>query len=232
MTQAPSTLPGDPTSVSASGSKGGVSVTWTAPTDDGGSPITGAEIRTRTTTPQGSWSSAATPLGDATTSPARIIGLTVGTGVDVQLRIKNVNGESGWVDAGSATPAMTTKPQGTVRNVNVSYSAGKMWIRFDHPTDEGGLPLQFDFNSHHKLQGQTHYSRTINTQPGSEADKTHNGTTYDEAYFFTSITISAFVWGVCEGAYNRSFSPNILAKNSNGNSTTWYNHNSYVEATC
>ncbi len=231
VTQAPSTLPGDPTSVSASASKGGVSVTWTAPSDNGGSPITSAEIRTRTTSPQGSWSDAVTAMGDAATSPARIIGLTAGTQYDVQLRVRNVNGESGWVDAGSATPLTTTKPAGKVQNVSVTYSDSKIWIRFDHPSDDGGLPLQFEFTSGVDNVGVV-ATRSVRTVAGTEADKTHNGTTYDAAYYITEWLLPNFGWySVCHGAQHLKFKPNVLVKNSNGNGT-WYNHTSWVVAPC
>ena len=57
------------------------------------------------------------PLADAATSPARIVGLEVGTEVDVRLQLINGNNAvSEWVNAGSATPEATTVPT-KARNV-------------------------------------------------------------------------------------------------------------------
>ena len=97
--------PGAPSGVTATAIAGGVSVTWTQPADIGTSAIVAADIRVRTSaSPKGAWSQAQTPATNPGISPARITGLTAGTAYDVQVRVRNANGASVWVDAGTVTP--------------------------------------------------------------------------------------------------------------------------------
>ena len=97
--------PGAPTGVAATATAGGVSVTWTQPADIGTSAIVAADIRTRTSSPQGTWSDPQTPATGPSTSPAAITGLTAGTAYDVQIRVRNANGAGPWVAAGTVTPS-------------------------------------------------------------------------------------------------------------------------------
>ena len=97
--------PDAPTGMTATAIAGGVSVAWTQPADIGTAPIIATDIRTRVSSPQGTWSAAQTPSTNPATSPAVITGLTANTAYDVQIRIRNANGPSPWVDAGTVTPS-------------------------------------------------------------------------------------------------------------------------------
>ena len=97
--------PGAPTGVTATAAAGGVSVTWTQPADIGTSPVVAADIRTRVSSPQGTWSGPKTPATNPGASPAVITGLTAGTAYDVQIRVRNANGAGPWADAGTVTPS-------------------------------------------------------------------------------------------------------------------------------
>ena len=97
--------PGAATGVAATATAGGVSVTWTQPADIGTSAIVAADIRTRVSSPQGTWSDPQTPATNPGTSPASITGLTAGTAYDVQIRVRNANGAGPWVAAGTITPS-------------------------------------------------------------------------------------------------------------------------------
>ena len=97
--------PDAPTGVTATAIASGVSVAWTQPADIGTSPILAADIRTRVSSPQGTWSAAQTPSTNAATSPAVITGLTANTAYDVQIRVRNANGPSPWVGAGTISPS-------------------------------------------------------------------------------------------------------------------------------
>ena len=236
FTTDPLTAPAAPTGVTASASKGGVSVTWTAPADNGGSAVTAAQVRTRVTDTNsgqtgnqpGSWTAAVDSVDDPATSPARIIGLTVGTQVDVQLRVVNANGYSSWVDAGSATPLATTAPTGKAQNVSVTYANSKFWVRFNHTGDDGGLPLQFQMSGTMHTQNSNRNNSGLNYTAGTAAQRRHNGTDYDFVYWFdeyqnTCCDHGAWV-SICTHTGTQVSKISILVKNTVGNSG-WHNEN-------
>ena len=73
---------------------GGLDVSWTAPTSNGGAPIDGYEIQYRTQaqgqTPAGSWA----PFNGAVSgSPTRVTGLVKSTKYDFRMRAQN---SAGW----------------------------------------------------------------------------------------------------------------------------------------
>ena len=210
-----------PTGVAASASKGGVSVTWTAPGMDR------AQVRTRPTS-GGNWSAAVDPVVNADASPARIIGLTAGTAVDVELRVFKGANHSAWVSAGSATPLATTAPSGAAQNVSLVYANNKMWLRFDFPTDDGGLPLTYQFDSRVQTNHATlNFGTTLDTKAGAEADKTYNGTTYDVVYYFDqwkNFSVHGGDWqSICKSGHNfRVTRISVLVKNASGNGS-WLN---------
>ena len=121
----PSNLPGAPTGVTATAGNGSASVSWTAPTSTGGSPITGYTV-----TPYVG-STAQTPVTVSGSPPATsttVTGLTNGTSYTFRVSATNANG-AGPASAPSnavtpaAAPAVTsvTPNQGTT-GVSVSVA--------------------------------------------------------------------------------------------------------------
>ena len=116
----PATTPGTPTSLTLTAKSRGLDVSWTAPTDDGGSAITGSKVQYRacTATPKtctgdtptwGSWVSRNVSGGGATTYS--ITGLTNGTKYEVQVAAVNNVGTGSYTSSTSATPAaLPSKP--------------------------------------------------------------------------------------------------------------------------
>ncbi len=217
-----------PTGVVASASKGGVSVTWTA------TGVDKAQVRTRTSAvggnSAGAWSAAVDPVRDADASPARIIGLTAGTAYDAQLRTVKGTNQSAWVSGGtSITPSATTAPSGKATNVSVNYADNKIWIRFDFPSnlDDGGLALDYQFSGNTGGNNINGTGTGLDIKVGSEADKTHGGTTYDVVYYFDRWqhpNVFSNQWqSICVSGRNFHVTRvNILIKNTLGNSG-WHN---------
>ena len=93
-TEAPG-KPGTPT-VSA-GSATSLRVNWSAPSN-AGPPITGYDVRHRTSSPEGSWTEKNVP-----SNAAVIESLSENTSYDVQVRATTAEGTGAWSDAGSGT---------------------------------------------------------------------------------------------------------------------------------
>ncbi len=89
--------------------------TWTAPTDNGGSPITGYELQYRTG--GGAWTKISS--GIAGTSHT-ITGLTNSSPYQVQVRAVNVVGAGTWSPFAIGRPQRTQTPAGTARFVSLS----------------------------------------------------------------------------------------------------------------
>ncbi|MEV4752506.1 fibronectin type III domain-containing protein [Streptosporangium sp. NPDC049248] len=157
--------PAPPTAVTATAGDRQVIVTWTAPADTGGSPITGYTV---TTTPG---NTATTVAG--TTLTATITGLTNGTSYTFTVKAKNAVG-TGTASA-SSSPATPNTTPGAPTNVTANGGDGKATVSWTAPADTGGSPI-------------TGY--TVTTTPGGTtlvvtADRTSatvtglaNGTTY------------------------------------------------------
>lgn len=110
----PTTTPGAPINFSASPGDARASLSWDAPTSDGGSTITGYEYRYQMV--GGSWSNwmDTTPAG---ARAATATGLTNGSAHNFEVRAENANG-AGAVATASATP-MSTVP-GTPMGLGVT----------------------------------------------------------------------------------------------------------------
>jgi hypothetical protein len=124
----PATVPGAPTSVSATGGDQSAHVTWAAPSDNGGSPITGYLV---TSTPGGITKSAA---ADATS--ADVTGLTNGTSYTFTVHATNAKGDSPESTASNAvTPA--TNP-GVPTGVTATAGDHSAHVTWSAPSDNGG----------------------------------------------------------------------------------------------
>jgi outer membrane protein OmpA-like peptidoglycan-associated protein len=109
-----SNTPNAPTSLVVTPGDTRLSVAFTAPTDDGGSAITGYEWTTDGGT---SWHDAG-----RTTSPVTITGLTNGTAYTLQIRALNANGNGIASAEATGTPAAPVRPT-TVRPLLATWTA-------------------------------------------------------------------------------------------------------------
>ena len=108
------TAPGAPTSVSLSAGAGSFTVTWAAPSSNGGSAITSYDLRYIETAAQDKADANWTLVTSVWTSGAlsyALTGLRDSTGYDVQLRAVNANGSGAW--SSPATTGTTADHGGT-----------------------------------------------------------------------------------------------------------------------
>lgn len=138
----PNTVPGAPTSVvGASGTNGQSSVSWVAPSDDGGTAVSYYTVQYSTN--GSSWTTFGTT---SVSSPLIVTGLNVGnTGQSYYFRVAATNaGTNGGAGAYSAASAVATPY--TVPGVPASVSlaingAGSMAVTYTAPSSNGGSPV-------------------------------------------------------------------------------------------
>jgi uncharacterized protein (TIGR02145 family) len=168
----PNTVPGPPTAVVATAGNASASVAFVAPTNNGGSAITGYTV---TSSPGGITATGAT-------SPINVTGLTNGTAYTFTVVATNAIGNSSPSTASSAvTPSAPTVP-GPPTSVTAVGGNAQATISFTAPAFNGGSPI-------------TGYTVTSSpggiTGTGSSSPITVAGLTNGTAYTFTVVATNA-----------------------------------------
>lgn len=134
----PLSLPGPINAVSGRGSAQRVSLTWQAPGDDGGNPITGYQIQVSTDQGQ-TWQN----LVDDTRSRTTGRSFAFEPGVPAMFRIAAMNRLGvGPYGPRSVSPVLTAyEPAGAPRDVSVTAQAGVMRVQWMPPLSDGGAPI-------------------------------------------------------------------------------------------
>jgi hypothetical protein len=102
------TPPGAPTLTGTERGDSSGSVSWTDPTDLGGSPISGYTVRWRIAGSGGAWTT-----HDTSATPYLVMGLTNGTTYEVQVAAVNGTGTGDFSNLGTVTPGVTGSPDWT-----------------------------------------------------------------------------------------------------------------------
>ncbi len=127
----PATTPGVPASISAVAGDAQATVSWTAPSSDGGSPITGYTVSTSVGSHTCSWTSG--PL------TCTVTGLTNGTRYIFKVRATNALGTGFYSDwPNSATPATTPGVPASISAVAGDAQATVSWTA---PASNGGSSI-------------------------------------------------------------------------------------------
>jgi streptogramin lyase len=127
------TVPGSPTNVSASRGNASASVSFTAPADDGGSPITGFGAVCKSS------DGGETGIGSATSTPVIVSGLTNGHLYSCTVTATNIVG-TGLASGTSQAFVPATVPDPPT---NLSATAGNASasVSFTAPLNDGGSPI-------------------------------------------------------------------------------------------
>lgn len=130
------TIPGKPTIISVNPGNSQISLTWTAPTDTGGSPITHYMITYSTNS---SWTTSRGIKQIGTSTSTTITGLT--NGQTYYFRVYSINsiGTSTTYDS-SGGFILVTNPS-VPRNFIATPGNGEALLSWLPPTDNGGFPL-------------------------------------------------------------------------------------------
>ena len=111
-----------------------LNLAWTAPGSDGGSAITGYEVRHKKSASAG-WSASTSLAASARTYA--IDGLVNSTSYDVQVRAKNIVSESGWATASGSPAAVPDAPRG----LSVTPGATSLALEWQAPASDGGTAV-------------------------------------------------------------------------------------------
>ena len=177
----PATVPGAPTIGTATAGNGSASVTFTAPTSNGGSPITGYTV---TSSPGG-----ITATG--TTSPITVTGLTNGTAYTFTVKATNAVG-TGSASAASNSVTPVGLP-GAPTIGTATAGNGSASVTFTAPASDGGSTI-------------TGYTVTSSpgglTGTGTTSPITVTGLTNGDSYTFTVKATNAVGTGSASAASN------------------------------
>ena len=134
--QAP-TAPGAPTGVSGDPANGAVTLDWTAPASDGGSPITSYRI-----TPHVNGSAQPSVDTGSTTTGAQVTGLTNGTAYTFTVAATNAIGTGGDSAASApVTPRAAAGAPGAPTGVTGRAGNGSVALSWTAPGDDGGAAI-------------------------------------------------------------------------------------------
>ena len=158
---ATATAPGAPAGLTASAGDTQVTLTWTAPTDNGGSPVTHYEIENGAAV----WIN----VGNVLTFDS--VGLTNGTTYIFKVRAVNAIGE-GPAAVVTATPVATATAPGAPASLIASAGDAQITLTWTAPTSDGGSPV-----THYEVEKGAAW---INVGNVLTCDSTGliNGTTY------------------------------------------------------
>lgn len=169
----PMTAPGVPTGLSATIGDGSVSLSWTAPADDGGSAITDYAIQMRES--GGSWSTVSD--GVRTLPSATITGLTNTTTYEFQVAAINAIGTSSYSTSVSATPlARPSAPQ----SLTATYGNTTTALSWSAPATDGGAAVS-DYVIEYRASASASWTTAsdgVNTNTSYTVIGLTNGTLY------------------------------------------------------
>ena len=177
---APRTTPDAPAIASVTPGNASLTVTWTAPTNTGGSTITGYDVRHKLTSApdlDANWTEVANTGDDLS---HMIDSLTNGISYDVQVRAVNVAGDGAW----SATSAgMPVETPGAPAAPTVTAGVGQLTVTWTAPADVGGSAIT-GYDLRHKLSSAQDIaaSWTVVVNTGNDLSHTISSLTNDTQY--------------------------------------------------
>ncbi len=129
LTTQPPDVPGAPTDVSADPGDGSAAVSWTAPVDDGGSPVDGYTVTCTATANAGDVHTATV---DGTTTSTPVTGLTNDVEYSCTVTAHNTNGDS---DPSAASDPFTPTGPGGQFSTTIDTSQGGVLALVPDPQD-------------------------------------------------------------------------------------------------
>tara|TARA_B100000953_G_scaffold146589_1_gene121376 strand:- start:1874 stop:3385 length:1512 start_codon:yes stop_codon:yes gene_type:complete len=172
----PRTTPGEPTSLSGTAGNAEVSLSWTAPTSNGGASISGYKVES-STNGGSTWSTSIADTGSSSTS-AVVDGLSNGTAVTFRVSAINVAGTGSASDTEATTPR--TRP-GQPTGLSATESSTQVELSWSAPSSDGGSAVtgyKVERSTNSGLTWTTVVADTGSTSTSSTVSGLTNGTSY------------------------------------------------------
>ena len=180
------TAPAAPTALIATPGNQKVVLNWTAPTNNGGDPITGYDVY-QGNFPGGEGNTPVATVGPNTTT-ATIAGLTGGNTYYFVVEAVNLVGNSAPSNEANATP---TGPPGAPRNFAAASGNAQITLTWNAPFNNGGSPITgYDIYESTTAGGENYASPTTTTGAGANT-ATISGLTNGNTYYFTIEAVNA-----------------------------------------
>jgi hypothetical protein len=135
------TVPGAPTSPSATPGDTSATVTWTDPTNNGGSPITGYDVYASTTSPPSTSGTPNATVNGATATSVSVPALTDGTPYFFVVTAVNNVGQSSPSSVATTTPVATATVPGAPTSPSATPGDTSATVTWTDPTNNGGSPI-------------------------------------------------------------------------------------------
>lgn len=148
----PLTTPGAPTSLSATAGNATLSLTWTAPSSNGGSTITGYRIEY---TPSGG--SAQTLNTGTTATSYELSGLVNDTAYTVRVAAINAAGVGSYSSPAYGTPVSPVTTPGAPTNLSGTPGDGQASLTWTAPSSDGGAAIS-DYLVQYSADGGTNWT--------------------------------------------------------------------------
>jgi subtilase family serine protease len=170
------TAPSAPTLVSATGANSSVNLTWSAPSNNGGSAVSGYNVFAGSS----SGAESSTPLNSAPLSSLNysVTGLINGSTYFFTVRALNAVGTSPASNELSATPQNSPIPPSSPSLTSATSSNGAVSLSWNAPSSNGSSPL-------------TGYNVYVGSSPGAESATATNSSLVTS----TSFTVNALTNG-------------------------------------
>ena len=192
----PATTPGAPTGVSGTFGNASVSLTWTAPANNGGSAVTGYVV-----TPYIAGVAQATQTFNSTATTETVTGLTNGTAYTFTVAaINNVGTGSASTQSAAVTPATTP---GAPTIGTATAGVGSASVTWTAPVSNGGAAVTGYVVTPYKA-GVAQATQTFNTTATTE---TVTGLANNTAYTFTVAAINVAGTGTASAQSNSVTTP-------------------------
>ena len=194
------TLPGAPTGVSASPGNASATVSWTAPSSNGGSPITSYIV-----TPYIGSTAQATTTVSASATSATVSGLTNGTAYTFTVSATNANGTGpASSPSNSVTPNTAATIPGAPTGVSAIAGNASATVSWTAPSNGGSVITSYTVTPYIGATAQT--TKTVTGSPPATST-TVTGLTNGTTYTFTVSATNAIGPGPAS-AQSNSVTPN------------------------
>ena len=210
-------VPGAPTNVTATPGNAQVSLTWTAPTSNGGTAVTSYIVEFRPTggiwttfVPGGSGSggggavTSALRLASITSTSTTVTGLTNGTAYEFRVSAINAVGTG---TGSSVATATTFAVPGAPTNVTTTPSKGQVSLTWTTPASNGGTPIT-GYTVLYRVTGTTTWTRV---DVGATTSATIKNLTAGATYSFTVLATNTVGDGATSTTVTTTASNHVMA---------------------